>query len=273
MAVTMLSDLINPEVIADLVDTKLTDLTRFLPLADVDLTLSGRPGQTLTFPTFSYIGAASVLSEASSLTTVALTAGSASATVVKYAKGVEITDEAILSGFGDPMNEAATQIAVAMADAIDTSLYNVLSTITGAMAYSVASNVSWLATDLLDALELFGEDVDGAKAVLVNPAMYTQMRKATGWLPASEISANIMIKGAVGEFGGCQVIVTNKLKNKEEMYIVKPGALRLIMKRGVLVETDRDIITFSNVITASQHCVSYLYNSAKAIKVYHVPAV
>ncbi len=268
MAVTTLSNLVNPRVVADLVDAKLTDNLRFLPLAEVDTTLVGRPGDTINFPVYSYIGAATVLAEASSLTPSTLTCTSTTATILKYAKGLEISDEAALSGFGDPVGEGANQLALSIGDGLDTAMYNALSVISGAMAYSVASTASFLCTDILDALELFGEDVDEVKAVVVSPAMYTQMRKATGWLPASEIAADILIEGAVGEFGGCQVIVSNKLKDKDEMYIVKPGALRLVLKRGVQVETDRDILAFTTVITASELAVAYLYNAAKAIKVY-----
>lgn len=271
MAQTVLSGLVNPEVVADLVETKLTDYMKFLPLAEVDDTLSGQPGNTLYFPVFSYIGSAVSVAEGASFTPSALTATSTSATVIKYAKGVEITDEAILSAFGDPVGEATKQLAMSIGDAEDTAMYNVLSAITSVtgLVYSVASTDSFLCTAVLDALELFGEDVDEVKAVVVSPAMYTQMRKATGWLPASEIAANILIRGAVGEFGGCQVIVSNKLKLKEEMYIVKPGALRLVQKRGIFVESERDILHFTTVIAASAHAVAYLYNSAKAIKIYH----
>ena len=87
------------------------------------------------------------------------------------------------------------------------------------------------------------------------------------WIPASELSAEIAIKGAVGEFQGCQVIVSNKLKTSGDVYIVKPNALRLILKRGVLVETDRDILKFTNVITGSVHYATYLYNASGAIKI------
>lgn len=272
MGVTKLANLVNPQVVADLVETKLTDYMRFLPLAEVDDTLAGRPGDTLYFPVYSYIGAASVTSEGSDVTVATLTATSTSATVQKIGIGVQITDEGAMGGFGDPIGEATKQVAMAIGDAEDTAMYNALSNLsatTGGLVYSVASTASWLCTAILDALELFGEDVDEVKAVVVNPAMYTQMRKATGWLPASEIAANILIRGAVGEFGGCQVIVSNKLKNKEEMYIVKPGALRLVQKRGILVETDRDIISSTNTIVATAHAVAYVYNKAKAIKVYH----
>ena len=123
-------------------------------------------------------------------------------------------------------------------------------------------------TDILAALELFGEDIDGTKVALVSPAVYTAMRSNTNqWVPASEIAAEVAVRGAVGEYGGCQVVVTNKLKTSKNIYIVKPGALRIFVKRGTLVEADRDILKFSNVITASKHFVTYLYDASKAIKI------
>lgn len=268
MANTVLSGLVNPEVVADLVQAKLTDYAKVLPLADIDTTLVGRPGNTLYFPVYSYIGDASTLAEGSDLTPVALTETSTSATVVKFAQGVKITDEAALSGFGDPIGEGADQIAKSIASAEDNALLTVLASIGSAMTYSTsASTVDPSASDILDALELFGEDVDETKVALVSPAVYTQMRKSTGWLPASEIAANILVKGAVGEFGGCQVIISNKLKDVKNIYIVKPGALKVVTKKGIMVESDRDILDFTTVITGSAHAVAYLYDSSKAIKI------
>lgn len=268
MANTVLSGLVNPEVVADLVQKKLTDYTRVLPLATVDTTLQGVAGNTLYFPVFSYLGDASVLAEGSTLSAVALTCTSTSATVQKYAKGVKITDEAALSGFGDPIGEATDQLAKTIAAAEDNALLTVLASIGSTMTYETsASNVDPKATDILDALELFGEDVDETKVALVSPAVYTEMRKSNGWLPASDIAAGILVNGAVGEFGGCQVIISNKLKTDKDIYIVKPGALRMVTKRGVQVETDRDILDFATVITASAHAVAYLYDTSKAIKI------
>ena len=51
------------------------------------------------------------------------------------------------------------------------------------------------------------------------------------------------------------------------MYIVKPKALRLILKRGVQIESDRDILKFTNVITGSAHFATYLYNGSGAIRI------
>lgn len=272
MATTMLTNLINPEVIADFVETKLTDKMLFAPLADVDYTLSGRPGDTLVFPVWNYIGDASTLSEASTLSVATLSQGSASVTVHKIAQGVEITDEAVLSGLGDPVGEGAYQITVALANGIDNEMLTTLGTIGSTMTYQTSgSTVAPTGDDITDALELFGEDIDGIKVAVVAPAAYTALRKAGkadgSWLPASEIAANIAIKGVVGEYQGCQILVSNKLKTSGNIYIVKPGALRLVMKRDVLVESDRDILKFTNVITGSVHFATYLYNAAGAIKI------
>ncbi len=47
---TYLSALFNPRVVADLIDTKLTDNMVFAPLARLDYTLQGRAGNTVTLP-------------------------------------------------------------------------------------------------------------------------------------------------------------------------------------------------------------------------------
>lgn len=49
-------------------------------------------------------------------------------------------------------------------------------------------------------------------------------------------------------------------------YIVKPGALRIVMKRDTLVEFDRDIIDETNVVKASKLFAPYVYNANGVIK-------
>lgn len=273
MATTSLANLVNPQVMADLVEKKLHDLIRFLPLAEVDNTLAGRPGDTLTLPSYSYIGDASVLAEGATLSLVSLNASTVSAQVHKVAQGVSLSDEAVLSGYGDPLGQASMQIATAIANCVDNEMLTVLGSISSVMTFQTSSTDAAIApADINDALELFGEDIDvGEKVVIVSPRLYTAIRNTNStWLPASEIAADRIIKGAVGEIYGCQVIVSNKLKKSndydEEAYIVKPGALRLIQKRDTLMETDRDILKFETVITASKHEVCYLYDASKAIR-------
>ena len=188
-------------------------------------------------------------------------------------KGVEITDTAILSGYGDPYGQAAMQIVMSMADKVDIDLLGILGSIASTMTYNTAASTSAIAVpDISNALELFGEDIDGQKVLLASPKLYTAIRNTKDWAPASEFAAGAMVRGAVGQIFGCDVIVTNRLKGDagtgldEDAYIVKPGALRLFLKRDSLVETDRDILKRINVITVTKHYAAYLYNAANAIK-------
>ena len=268
MATTLLSNLVNPQVLGDLVNQKLVNLMRFSPLATIDTTLQGAPGSIITLPTFNYIGDAATLAENSELVPVALTASTVTAAIHKLAKGVEITDEAMLSAYGDPVDEIARQLATAIASQMDNEMLAVLANITSDMTQTPAASTGVAPADISAALELFGEDIDMAeKAVLVAPALYTQLRSTTGWLPASEISAERLIRGAVGEAYGCQVIISNKLTTSGAAYIVMPGALRYFLKRDTLIEQDRDITYFKNLYVASKHGLCYLYDKSRAIKI------
>ena len=273
MADTILANLLDPQVVADLVDKKLINAIRFAPLAEVDTTLVGRPGDTVTLPWYNYVGMADDLTEASAMTPASLTTGSASVTIKEAGKAVSITDTALLSGYGDPYGQAAKQVVMSMADKVDYDLLGILGSIASAMTYQTAASTSAIAVpDISNALELFGEDIDGQKVLLASPKLYTAIRNTKDWAPASEFAAEAMVRGAVGKIFGCDVLVTNRLKGSagtgldESAYIVKPGALRLFLKRDTLVEADRDILKRLNVLTVTKHYAAYLYNAANAIK-------
>lgn len=261
---TYLSSLFNPQVIADLIDTKLTDNMVFAPLAKIDYTLQGRAGNTVTLPYYSYIGAASSVSEGYDIGIRKLTQTTSSVTIVKYGVAVQMTDEAVLSGYGDPVDEAATQIATSINDALDIALL-------GALAANSASAQNYSASSALEpediplALAKFGEDNDGEKALLVTPDFYAKL-VGKNWIPASEIAAGVKIRGTVGMAYGCQVIVTNRLKTSGNLYIVKPNTLAVFIKRGSMVETDRDILNQSTVLAGSILCAPYLLNPTGMIK-------
>ena len=258
---TKLANLIDPEVLAAYIDKKLIDNIVFAPLAEVDTTLVGSAGDTIKFPYYSYIGAAADLTEGSSISTVSLNASTVSVRVKEAGKGVELTDTAILSAYGDPANEVATQLVKSVADKIDIDFLATLAAIDSTMTSAVSTVL-----DISNALELFGEDLDGQKALLVPPAMYTMIRNTKDWAPASEFAAGALVKGSVGQIFGCDIMVSNRLRTSGNCYVVKPGALRLVLKRDTLLETDRDILRRVNVFTATKHYVTYLYNASGAIK-------
>jgi len=262
---TTLTNLFNPQVIGDMINRKLVDAIKFSPLCRIDNTLVGRPGSTITLPFFTYIGDAEKVLEGNDIPISRLTESTVGVTIYKVGKGVQITDEAVLSGYGDPLGEAVKQIQIAIASKIDNDILTILSGIDTNMTHPCTGSVI-TADDIADALVKFGEDIEGEKVLLCSPETYAGLRKADEWCPASEIAAQLIIRGAVGMIHGCQVVISNKLSTLETAYIVKPGALALYMKRDILVETDRDIINKSTVITADKHFVGYLYDASKAIK-------
>lgn len=266
---TYLSSLFNPQVVADLIDTKLTDNMVFAPLARIERTLEGRAGNTVTLPYYSYIGAASTVSEGYDIGIRKLVQSTSSVTVVKYGVAVQLTDEAVLSGYGDPMGEAASQIATSIDDAMDIALLAALAANSASEQNYTGASTGLVPDDIPLALAKFGEDADGQKALLVTPDFYAKLigtPAATNWIPASEIAANVKIRGAVGMAFGCQVIVTNRLKTAGNLYILKPGALAVFMKRNAMIESDRDILNQSTVLAGSILAAPYLLNPAGMIK-------
>lgn len=262
---TKLANLFNPQVVGDMINAKLVDAIRFSPLCRIDTNLVGRPGNTLTLPSYAYIGDATAVAEGGDIPIAQLTESTVTATVSKVGKGVQITDEAVLSGYGNPVEEAVDQINTAIASKVDNDVLAVLETVGSGMTHTASGAFS--ADVVADALVKFGEDIEGEKVILVSAEQYAILRKADDWCPASEIAATMVINGAVGMVHGCQVVISNKLAGKKAAYIVKPGALSIILKRDVLVETDRDIINKSTVLTADKHYVAYLYDASKAIKI------
>ena len=276
MAQTLLANIVNPQVMADMINKKLTDLIKFAPLADVDTTLEGQPGSTIYLPSWNYVGDAAVVNENNSVTASLLSATTANVSIKKVAKAVCLTDEAVLSGFGDPVGEATDQIALAIAAAVDNECLSILHGITGDMTVSTANNtVTPGASHILSGLELFGEDIDDSVVAVVSPAVYKEMRAVTAsgaWIPASEIAAGIAVRGVVGQFEGCQVVVSNKLKTTAagagDIYLVKPGALRIFLKRDTFIESEREATYFRTTIVGSKHFVAYLYDASKAVRIF-----
>lgn len=264
---TYLSDLFNPQVIADIVNTKLTDNMVFAPLAMIDRTLEGVAGDTVSLPSYAYLGAASAVSEGYDLPIRKLAQTAVPVTVNEYGLAVQLTDRAVLSGYGDPLGEAAKQIAIAIDDALDNALLAALAanSASGQNYSTSGSSVALAPADIPLALAKFGEDMEGEKALVVTPDFYAQL-VGENWVPASEIAADIRIRGAVGMAYGCQVIVSNRLNTAGSLYIVKPNTLAVFMKRDVFMEADRDILNRSTVLTGSIMAAPYLLNPAGMIK-------
>lgn len=275
MTQTILDKMVNPEVIADMVSAKLPNLIKFTPLAYVERTLVGQPGNTLTVPRWEYSGDAKDIAEGQAIVPDQLTTNKTAMTIKKAGKGVELTDEALLSGLGDPIGQATHQIAIAIANKVDNDIVDVAKTATQFISEAPTTG------DALDkALAIFDDEEDARYVAIINPGDAISLRKdvAKEWVRGSEIGADIVVRGTFGETHGVQIVRSKKVE-KGKGFLVKIsaseidtedvqkyGAFVINLKRDVAIEKDRDILKKTTVITGDEHYGVYLYDPTKVVK-------
>lgn len=266
MTQTKLANMVNPEVLADMVSAKLTNAIRLAPLATVDTTLVGTPGSTLTFPAWNYIGAATDIAEGVAIPLDLMTSSTKPVTVKKAGKGVEITDEAMLSGYGNPIGEAGQQITLSIAEKVDADLLAAALTTTQTIA-AIPKDGKLTVAGLQSALDIFNDEDDAEVILIANPqdAADLRMDAAKNYI-GSDVGANVLINGTYADVLGVQVVRSKKVILGAPI-LIKRGALALVMKRGVQAETDRDIVKKTTVITADEHYAAYLYDLTKVVKI------
>lgn len=264
---TKLANLIDPQVIADYIDKKLINNIKLSPLARIDTTLVGNPGSILTVPSFNYSGSATAVAEGTDIPISRITQSTTTVKVSKIGKAIEFTDEALLSGYNnDIAREAADQVVVAIRDKVEALLISAMSS-KATLTYTIATSVTNPADGIADALAKFGEDMDGEGVLVIPPSFYTRLRQASSWIPNTELGANAIIQGRIGMVHGLEVVPMNRLTAASTAYIVKPGALSIVMKRDTLVEFDRDKIAQTNFVIGSKIFAPYVYDTSKLVKI------
>lgn len=279
MSVTKLEKMINPEVMAEMISAKVAKKVAVIPFAKVDTTLQGRAGNTITIPVFGYIGDASNVAEGASIGASELTTTDKQFTVKKIGKGVDLTDEAILSGYGDPVGEANKQLAMAVSQKIDQDAIDAL--YGASLTYDGSANkISY--AGIVDAIDKFEEEYNTEKIIFVHPKQVSQLRKDADFTSADKyVNGNyIAVNGEIGKIANARVVVSKRVKESSDTTgyvnpIVKINfdteteestpALTIFLKKGVIVETDRDIDKQINMIRASEHYICALTDESKVV--------
>ena len=262
---TKLTNMVNPQVMADMIAAELPKKIKIAPFAVVDTTLQGVAGNTITIPKFDYIGEAEDVLEGIAANTTVLTATTAQAVIKKAVKAVELTDEAMLSGYGDPLGEATRQLGMAIADKVDSDLMAAAAKAKKVVDKSTAV-ISYNA--IVEAVDAFEDEDDEAKVLFIHPKQLTALRKDANFIDKNKFGADVMMTGAIGQIAGCQVVVSRKVPVASEVYtnvIMKAGALALYMKRNVNVEADRDILKSTTVVKADEHFVAAIADEKKVV--------
>lgn len=260
---TKSTHLIIPEVLADMVKAKLVNKVRFTPLATVDTTLVGQPGDEITVPAWDYIGEAKDLAEGDLIEITQMSTTTKKMKVKQVGKAVEITDYAQKAGFDDALESASEQLALAIADKQDNDM---VKAVQGATLQVTATD--GLTVDNLELAIAKFNDEDGEPMVLLTNAKNALVlqKDARKLLLNTEVGANALINGAFAKILNAEVVRSNRLADGEA-YLVKAGALRLNKKSDLNLETDRDILKKSTVISVDAIYGCYLYDAKKVVKI------
>lgn len=258
MAVTKMENLIDPQVLAEYLDVKLMDAIKFAPLCAVRNDLVGRPGDTLTLPKYAFIGLAEDVAEGEAVSIAQLSATKVDKKVKKAGKGVEVTDEAVLSAYGDTVNEIGRQLLMAIAGKVDNDCAEAFR---GATLTVTAEKFDKYV--ISDMMAKFGEDIEEDMVALINPEHLAILRRDPDFVQVNQ--GDVIMNGEVGRLFGCRIVISNKVQ-KTEAFLVKAGAVKILMKRNVMVEADRDIVKKVNTYVVDEHYVAYLEDESKIVK-------
>lgn len=211
MAVTKMANMINPEVMGAMIGAKIDALLKLTPYAKIDRTLVGVPGDTKTVPSWNYIGDAEDVAEGAEVGLSTLKASSTTFTVKKAMKAVGITQEAVNSGLGNPIGQAETQLAKAIAGKVDNDVLDAV--YTGKNVYAASTLAAIAYGGLVDAIAKFEDEEDGIdKVIFINPAQEAALLKDSDFLSADKFTAGVALNGSIGKIAGAWVKKSKKVR-------------------------------------------------------------
>lgn len=264
---TKVANLVNPQVVADMISGRPEKAIKFAPIAKVDDSLVGVPGDEVTVPRYAYIGDAEIIPEGVAMGTTVLTATSGKMKIKKAGKAVEITDEAMLSAYGDPLGESSRQLMLAIAGKMEDECIEALN------AASLALDKKEEAISyggIVDAVDLLNEEEEQEKYIFIHPKQAKTLRKDPDFLDRNKFGGEVMATGAIGMLAGCNVIMSRRVPNNSGTFtnfIVAKDALTIFTKKEATVEADRDILANTTVLAADQHFGVMLVDESKAVKI------
>ena len=273
---TKLTNLIDPEVMAPMISAKITKAIVATPFANIDTTLVGRPGSTITVPKYEYIGDAEDLAEGVTADKTKLTTTSAPYAVKKAVKQVELTDEAVLSGYGNPVGEVNTQLAKAIASKVDT---DVMEELKGAQLVYNGDSDGISYAEIVNAIDKLGEEENVEKVMFIHPSQVSQLRKDSNFISNDKYPNNVIMKGEIGMIANCRIVPTKKAINDAGSYFLNPivelkpesqtgdeiAAVTIFLKRNVNLETQRELGNYTTLIGADEHYVAALTDESKVV--------
>ena len=217
MAVTKISDIINPQVMADIIEAKIEAQCKLTPYAKVNTDLQGVAGDTVTVPSWNYIGDAedfdveAMADTNGEMSTAKLTAGSTTFTIKCAGKSVSVLQTAINSGLGNPVGQVNVQLAKSVQNKIDNDLIEVAYEATNEYDGS-ASAIGY--NGIVGAVCKFEDEEDNVEKVMfIHPNQEADLLTDEQFISADKFTAGVAVTGSIGKIAGAWVKKSKKVKN------------------------------------------------------------
>lgn len=273
---TKLENMVDPEVMAPMITAKIKEKIVATPFAKVDTTLVGQPGSTITIPRYKYIGEAEDVAEGIEAGTTKLETDTDTYTVKKAMKAVTLTDEAILSGYGNPVGEANSQLGKSIAEKIDNDIFDELKNAQNTI--TLEGNISY--DNVVNTIDRFNEEENVPKVTFIHPKQVTQLRKDPDFISNDKYNNNVIMKGEIGMIANTRIVPSKKAINEAGTYFLNPviqlkaesqtgdeelSAVTIFMKKGASVETERHTLSRTTDISVDQHYTVALTDESKVV--------
>lgn len=225
---TKLAELINPEVMADMVSAKVEKKIRVMPYAKLDTTLQGQAGDTITVPRYDYIGDAEDVGEGEDIPVKKLETSTSKYSIKKIGIGGILTDEAVLSGYGNPVGELNNQMAKSIGSKCDNDAMDELCK---AHTNYTASDVMSYET-IVNAIDVFDEEENSEKVTFIHPKQVTQLRLDPNFISKEKYGNQVMVDGEIGIIGNARIVPSKKVKEASEYYTLNTSGTLTIVESG-----------------------------------------
>ena len=261
MANTINTNVIVPDVYAQLVRDKIAGKVKVAQFLVNLGDLHGKVGETLTMPKWSYIGDAKDWNINTPMDTTQMKQTSTKATIKAIqAPAVKVADYDNEVELGNAIEEASNQQAIGVARKYDTDA--IACALTSPLKYQLATKNTVTQAEMISILGLYGDDRDSADfdAIVIHssfaPSFYAMDMFVSRNLTMTEDGNGIAVNGEIGTFLGIPVVLSDRLydaTNQEGFILVmKKNAISIIPKENPFAEASRDASLRQTTIYLSQ---------------------
>ena len=273
MAVTQISDIIDPEVLGHQASARFPDMLTFAQTGLVRINTEfplGSPGTKFKMPFWKKIGSFANLAEGGSITLGKIQAGAEYATVQRAALGDAVYDTAALVSSSDPMTEIVDQVSRRAAEYIeDQAIIEFEKTPNTYDASGIGGGLMDQNTIAKAMISTLGDNhgkLMAGGALIMHSKVYGDLLMAGAIQNNYQSGLDVIKTGTVSFLMGMPIFVSDRVTVTTvsgvpfyKSYLIGPDTLALFYQRALRVEFDRDTLTQQDIVVATIHFSVHLF--------------